>query len=95
MRSRFPSPSSVMQPEDVLLEEWYSIPLETIRTLYESIPRRIQAVLKENGIRLHINKEMCVLHNCFHYFVYPPWFIFYFGACYIVQKIKQMSLIKY
>jgi len=38
-----------MQPEDVLLEEQYSIPLETIQTLYESIPRRIQVVLQANG----------------------------------------------
>jgi hypothetical protein len=71
MSSRFPPPSSVMQPEDVLLEEWYNIPLETIQTLYESIPRGIQAVLQANGTQLHINKEMCVLHNCFHYSLRP------------------------
>jgi len=48
MRSRFPPPSFFMQPEDVH-EDWYSILLETIQTLYESIPRRIQAVLQANG----------------------------------------------
>ena len=42
--SRFP-PSSVKQLE----EEWYSIPLETIQTLHQSIARRIQAVLQANG----------------------------------------------
>ena len=71
MRNRFPPPSSIMQPEDILLEEWYNIPLETVQTLYESIPRRIQASLQANGTRLHINKEMCILHTYFHYFVHP------------------------
>jgi hypothetical protein len=41
-RIRFPPLSSVKQPEDVLDEEWYSIPLQTVQT----IPRRIQAVLQ-------------------------------------------------
>jgi len=40
VRSRFP-PLSLKQLE----EEQYSIPLETIQNLHESIPRRIQAVL--------------------------------------------------
>jgi len=44
VRNRFP-PSSLKQLE----EEWYSIPLETIQNLHESIPRRIQAVLQTNG----------------------------------------------
>jgi hypothetical protein len=43
VRITFP-PSSVKQPEDVLGEEWYSIPLQTVQT----IPRRIQAVLQTN-----------------------------------------------
>ena len=44
VRSRFP-PLSLKQLE----EEQYSIPLETIQNLHESIPRRIQAVLQANG----------------------------------------------
>jgi flagellar biosynthesis/type III secretory pathway M-ring protein FliF/YscJ len=35
-----------MQLEDVIQEERYKIPLETVQNLYESIPRRIAAVLK-------------------------------------------------
>ena len=35
MRSRFPPPSSLNELEDVLHEEWYSIPLETIQNIYE------------------------------------------------------------
>jgi len=49
VRSRLPSPSTLKQLEDVLCEEWYSIPLETIQNLHEPIPRRIQAVLPANG----------------------------------------------
>jgi hypothetical protein len=49
MRSRFPPPSSLNELEDVLHEEWYSIPLETIQNIYEYIPRRIQSVLQANG----------------------------------------------
>jgi hypothetical protein len=49
MRNIFPPPSSVMQPEDVLREEWYSIPVAGFQNLHESIPRRIQTVLQANG----------------------------------------------
>jgi hypothetical protein len=46
MRNRFPLPTSLKQLEDVLPEERYNISLETVQNLYESIPRRIVAVLK-------------------------------------------------
>jgi hypothetical protein len=45
-RNRPPPPTSLKQLGDVLHEEWYRIPLETNQNLYESIPRRIDAVLK-------------------------------------------------
>jgi hypothetical protein len=35
VRSRFPPPSSLKQPEDVLHEEWYSIPLEAIQNIFQ------------------------------------------------------------
>jgi len=41
VRSRLPPPASVKQL-DVLHEE-------TIQTIYESVPRRIQAILQANG----------------------------------------------
>jgi len=44
VRNRF-LPSSLKQLE----EKWYSIPLETIQNLHESIPGRIKAVLQANG----------------------------------------------
>jgi hypothetical protein len=47
--NRFPPPKSLKQLEDVLQEEWYKIPLETDQKLYESIPRRTDAVLKAKG----------------------------------------------
>jgi hypothetical protein len=49
VRKRFPSPTSLKQLEDVLQEEWYKIPLQTVRELYESIPRRTEALLKAKG----------------------------------------------
>jgi len=48
VRSIFPPPSSLKQLEDVLHEAWFSTPLETIENWYESIPRRIQAILRAN-----------------------------------------------
>ncbi|XP_073446393.1 uncharacterized protein [Dendrobates tinctorius] len=45
VRRRFPPPSSLKELEGVLTEEWAIIPLEAIHTLYESIPRRIEAVI--------------------------------------------------
>jgi len=44
VRNRFP-PSSLKQ----LKEKWYSILVEIVQNLHESIPRRIQAVLQANG----------------------------------------------
>jgi hypothetical protein len=49
VRNRFTPPTSLKQLEDVLQEEWYKIPLETVQNLYESIPRRTAAVLKAKG----------------------------------------------
>jgi len=44
VRSRFP-PSSLKQ----LKEEWYSIPLETVQNLHDSIPSSMQAALQADG----------------------------------------------
>ena len=49
VRSRFPPPSSLKELEGVLTEEWAKIPLETIHNLFESIPRRIEAVIAAKG----------------------------------------------
>jgi hypothetical protein len=49
MRNRFPPQISPKQTEDVLQEEWYKIPLETVQNLYKSIPRMTAAVLKVKG----------------------------------------------
>jgi hypothetical protein len=51
VRNSFPPPTFLQQPEDVLREEWYKIPLQTVPNLYESIPTRIAAVLKAKGGR--------------------------------------------
>jgi hypothetical protein len=47
MRNRFPPATSLKQLEIVLQEEGYEIPLQTVRNLHESIPRKTKAVLKE------------------------------------------------
>ena len=47
--SRYPPPSRVQELEQVLMEEWLKIPLEEVKKLYDSIPRRIAAVLKGKG----------------------------------------------
>ena len=49
IRSRFPSPESLKQLADVLVQEWDNIRLENIHTLYEPISRRISAILQEHG----------------------------------------------
>jgi len=49
VRSKFPPPTSLKQLEEALLEEWHNIPSKTIQKLYESIPKRIDAVLKAKG----------------------------------------------
>ena len=49
VRNVYPPPSSLKELERVLIEEWYKIPVETVRTLYDSIPRRIEAVLDADG----------------------------------------------
>jgi hypothetical protein len=49
VRNRFPPPTSLKQSEYILQEEWYKILLETAQNLFESIPRRTAAVLKEKG----------------------------------------------
>uniref|UniRef100_A0A672Z426 MCF.2 cell line derived transforming sequence-like 2 n=1 Tax=Sphaeramia orbicularis TaxID=375764 RepID=A0A672Z426_9TELE len=49
VRCRFPPPSSLKELEGILTEEWLKIPLETIHKLYESIPRRIEAVIAAKG----------------------------------------------
>jgi hypothetical protein len=46
VRNRFQPLISLKQLEDVLQEEWYKNPLQTVQNLCESIPRRIAAVLK-------------------------------------------------
>jgi hypothetical protein len=65
VRNKFPPPTSLKHLEDVLQEEWYKIPLETVQNLYESVTRRIAAILKANVVQRHINKEMCTLSIVF------------------------------
>jgi hypothetical protein len=76
VRNRFPPTTSLKQLEDVLQEEWYKIPPETVQNLYESIPRRTAAVLKEKVVHRHINKEMCTASVVFPLFCPTPVYLF-------------------
>jgi hypothetical protein len=49
VRNVFPPSTSLKLLDDVLQAEWYKIQLEIVQNLYESIPRRIAAVLKAEG----------------------------------------------
>jgi hypothetical protein len=55
----------------------YEIPLETVENLYESIPRRIAAVLKEKVVRHHINKERCTVSVVIPLFCPSPVYIYW------------------
>jgi hypothetical protein len=46
VRNRFPPAICLKQLEDILQEVWYNISLQTVQNLYESITRRISAVLQ-------------------------------------------------
>ena len=49
VRNRYPPPPCLKELEQVLMEEWLKIPLDEVRKLYVSIPRRIEAELKAGG----------------------------------------------
>jgi transposase len=73
VRNRFPPPTSLKQLEDVLQEECYKIPLQTVQNLYESIPRRIAAVLKAKGGPNYVNKETYTVSVVFPLFCLSPY----------------------
>jgi hypothetical protein len=75
VRNRFPPPTSLKQIENLLLEEWHKIPLETVQNVYESIPRLTAALLKTKFVQDHINKKCIRCLQCFHCFVQPLYII--------------------
>jgi hypothetical protein len=71
--NRYPPPTSLKQFEDVLQEEWYKIPLETVENLYESIPRGLRLYwMQKKVVQYHINKEMCTVSVVFPLFCPTP-----------------------
>jgi hypothetical protein len=63
--STVPPPSSLKQLEDVLHDRRYSIALETVQNLRESIPRRTQAVLQAYGGRTPYQQRNVYLAQMF------------------------------
>ena len=49
IRARPIQPTSIAELKRAIEEEWYAIPLEYIQSLFDSMPRRIEAVLKAKG----------------------------------------------
>jgi len=49
IRKRSLQPSNIKELKSAVEEEWYSTPLEYIRSLYDSIPRRLNILLKAKG----------------------------------------------
>lgn len=49
VRKRTPFPSNVDQLWSYVEEEWYQVTVEEIQALYESIPRRVNAVIQARG----------------------------------------------
>jgi transposase len=49
VKKSFPPSISLKQLENVLQEEWYKIPLETVQNVYKLIPRRTIAILRAKG----------------------------------------------
>jgi hypothetical protein len=84
VRNRFPPPISLKQFEVVLQAEWNKIPLEIVQHLYESTPRRPEAVLKANVVQHNINKEACTVPVVFPLLFCP---IPAFPRCYIPSPL--------
>jgi len=49
IRARPNQPQNVGELKRIIEEEWYSTPLEYIKTLFESMPRRLNVLLKAKG----------------------------------------------
>ncbi|KZP24104.1 hypothetical protein FIBSPDRAFT_736333 [Athelia psychrophila] len=49
LRARFPLPKNVEELWEVLQEEWASLDIGYITSLYESMPRRVAAVIETKG----------------------------------------------
>ena len=49
VRNRYPPPCCLKELEHVIMEKWLKIPLDKVRKLCDSIPRRIEAVQEAGG----------------------------------------------
>ena len=49
IRARKDQPSNITQLKQTIEEEWYAVPVAYIQSLYESMPRRIEALKKAKG----------------------------------------------
>ena len=49
VREHQPQPKNITELKHIIEQKWYSIPLEYIHALYNSMPRRIAALLEAKG----------------------------------------------
>jgi hypothetical protein len=49
IRARYPRPANIEELWEALQEEWAKLDVEYIRKLYESMPRRVAAVVEAKG----------------------------------------------
>jgi hypothetical protein len=76
VKNRLQPPTSLKKLEDVLREEWYKTPLQTVQNLHEFIARWSQAVLKAEEVHRHINKEVCTVSVAFPLVCPAPVYIY-------------------
>jgi hypothetical protein len=62
VRSKFPS-TPVKQLDDVVHEDWYIIPLQTVQNLISLFQEDCKLYYRKMVAHLRINKEICTLHN--------------------------------
>jgi len=89
VRYRFAPPTSLKQPEDVLLGEKYGIPLKTIQSLFQE---GYKLYYRKMVAQLRINREICIFHNFINYFVHPLYVRMYVCMCVLFSTLAALHL---
>jgi hypothetical protein len=84
--SRFTPPTFLKQLGHALQEEWYRILPKNVKNFYESLPRRIMAVLKAKVVQHRINKELYTVSVVLPLFCPTP-------VCITINRLYIISII--
>ena len=82
VRNRYPPPSCLKELEQVLMEEWLETPLDEVRKMHDSIPRRIEAAQKAGG---GPTPNEIDFNECSNYLVQPLYIYIYIYIIYALQ----------